>query len=114
MAKKRRWKKFTTQEKVNYHKSRINDPSLSENQRFYSRSWLDGFLDDHADMNYHAAKDEYSSRKSRGKLSKSQHIIYQSYIRGTAERNKAKGSFRIADYTDLKEELKKGMPGTIK
>ena len=40
MAKKR-YKKYSTQDKVNYHKKRINDKSLSEDQRFYSHSWLE-------------------------------------------------------------------------
>lgn len=87
---KRKFKKYSTQDKVNYHKKRINDKSLSEDQRFYSRTWLSGFLDYYADHNSKALKNEYSKRKAQGKLSKGEHIMYQADIRGTAERAKLK------------------------
>ena len=87
---KRKFKKYSTQDKVNYHKKRINDKSLSEDQRFYSRTWLSGFLDNYADNNSKALKNEYSYRKAKGKLSKDEHIMYQADIRGTSERAKLK------------------------
>lgn len=89
MAKKR-FKKYSTQDKVNYHKKRINDKSLSEDQRYYSRTWLSGFLDSHADFNNQSLKRGYANRKAHGKLSKDEHIMYQASIRGTSERAKLK------------------------
>ena len=89
MAKKR-YKKYSTQDKVNYHKNRMYDRSISEDQRLYSRTWLSGFLDNHADHNSKALKNEYSKRKAQGKLYKSEHIMYQADIRGTSERAKLK------------------------
>lgn len=83
---KRKFKKYSTQDKVNYHKKRINDKSLSEDQRLYSRTWLSGFLDNYADHNLKALKREYSDRKAKGKLYKSENIMYQATIRGTSER----------------------------
>ena len=83
---KRKFKKYSTQDKVNYHKKRINDKSLSEDQRFYSHSWLSGFTDNYADHNLKALKREYSDRKAKGKVSKSENIMYQATIRGTSER----------------------------
>ena len=87
---KRKFKKYSTQDKVNYHKKRINDKSLSEDKRYYSRTWLSGFLDRHADYNSKVAKREYSDRKIKGKVSKDEHIMYQATIRGTTERAKLK------------------------
>ena len=85
---KRKFKKYSTQDKVTYHKNRMNDKSISDDQRFYSRTWLSGFLDNYADNNSKAAKNEYSYRKAKGKLSKDEHIFYQANIRGTTERAK--------------------------
>ena len=48
---KRKFKKYSTQEKVTYYKNRMYDRSISEDQRFYSRTWLSGFLDNYADNN---------------------------------------------------------------
>lgn len=91
---KRKFKKYSTQDKVTYHKNRMYDRSISEDQRFYSRTWLFGFLDNHADHNSKALKNEYSKRKVQDRLSKSDHISYQADIRGTSERAKLK----IKDY----------------
>lgn len=93
MAKKR-FKKYSTQDKVTYHKNRLNDKSISEDQRFYSWTWLSGFLDNHAVNNSEALKNEYSFKKTKVKLSKDEHIMYQADIRGTSERAKLK----IEDY----------------
>lgn len=90
---KRKFKKYSTQDKVNYHKKRINDKSLSEDQRFYSRLWLGGFIYNYPDHNLKALKREYSDRKAKGIVSKSENIMYQAMIRGTSERVNIQDTF---------------------
>ena len=89
---KRKFKKYSTQDKVFYHFKRINDNSLSEDKRFYSTSWLSGFVHKYAEHNPKELKREYSERKANGKLSKDEHIFYQATIRGASERAKAKNA----------------------
>lgn len=81
MAKKRSGKKFTVQEKANYHKDRARDPYLSKEKREYSRIWLEAFRRPMSDEKLNSLDIEYNELKKL-QLSKEDHIYYKATLRG--------------------------------
>ena len=78
MPKKKRNR--TIAERVNYHTKRLNSAKATENQKIYSRNWLDGFYDRHADVNYSAVCSEISAKK--GRMSRAYSINLHAYRNG--------------------------------
>ena len=78
MAKKRR--KYSVAERVNYHKKRASSSAVSDNQRYYSRHWLDGYNDPHAENNFRAISAEI--KRERGHMTKSDAVVYYGYRNG--------------------------------
>ncbi|MCD8308426.1 MAG: hypothetical protein LUD19_01130 [Clostridia bacterium] len=62
MAKKNK-KQYTAEQKYQYHKQRMNDKSVSENKRIYSRAWVTGFCDPYAKENLSPTIAEYERNK---------------------------------------------------
>lgn len=82
MAKKRR--KYSVAERVNYHKKRASSSAVSDNQRYYSRHWLDGYNDPHAENNFRAISAEI--KRKRGHMTKSAAVVYYGYRNGLKAR----------------------------
>lgn len=61
---KRRFKYYSIEQKVEYHKKRLNSPRATDNQRCCSRFWLDGFNDRNYRNNLSATRKELERRKS--------------------------------------------------
>lgn len=57
--------KYSAAEIAAYHKKRLEDPNVSENQKCYSRNWLDGFNDRFARNNYSAVCTELKYKKGK-------------------------------------------------
>ena len=62
MARKKN-KKYSVLQKSKYHEKRVHDSTLSENKRIYSRNWLEGLSDYHADSNLKACNSEIKKRR---------------------------------------------------
>lgn len=60
---KKQTRKYSLAEKAKYHKNRLQSPKATENQKVYSRNWLDGFNDEHVNDNFQAIKKELNQRK---------------------------------------------------
>lgn len=60
MAKK---KKYTLAEKIKYHTNRLNSSKVTDNQKRYSKNWLNGVADDFAEENIKAAEKELQNRE---------------------------------------------------
>ena len=84
MAKKRR--KYSVAERVNYHKKRASSSAVSDNQRYYSRHWLDGYNDPHAENNFRAISAEIKRERERGHMTKSAAVVYYGYRNGLKAR----------------------------
>ena len=65
-------KKYSVSARADYHRSRMVSSTASENQRYYSRSWIDGYTDSHARENFGAVCSEIAARK--GCLTRSERI----------------------------------------
>ncbi len=61
---KRGFKHYSIEQKVEYHKNRLNSPRATDNQRCRSRFWLDGFNDRNYRNNLLATRKELERRKS--------------------------------------------------
>lgn len=59
---KKNFRKYSFAEKMRYH---LNRSSGSSNKAVYSRHWVDGATDTHAENNYNAVKSEISNRKAK-------------------------------------------------
>jgi len=75
MAKK---KMYTSAEKLAYHKKRGKQDN---NKGMYSRKWVDGFTDKHADHNVYSVVREYTNRRVDGNLG-DMGGYYTGYING--------------------------------
>lgn len=91
MARQR--KKYSVSERVDYHKKRVQDPKVSEGKKIYSREWLGGFNDKHAENNYAAVCSEIQKRK--GHMPRQAAVVLFGYrnglkakIQGTASSEK--------------------------
>lgn len=84
MAKKKR--KFSIEERAEYHSNRLKNPSVSENKKLYSRHWLYGFKDTHAKTNLSSLRSEKEYRKKIGQYDKSASCMYNGSIAGTKAR----------------------------
>ena len=82
MAKKRR--KYSVAERVNYNKKRASSSAVSDNQRYYSRHWLDGYNDPHAENNFRAISAEI--KRERGHMTKAVAVVYYGYRNGLKAR----------------------------
>lgn len=76
MAKKR----YNLNDRLKFHKNRVNNPNISEGKRIYSRHWLDGFTDSHAKNNYSAICCEIDRKK--GRCSRTESIVLHGYKNG--------------------------------
>lgn len=56
-------RKFSIEQIRNYHENCLQSDKATANQKSYSRSWLEGFNDDHAKDNLKPAKQELKNRK---------------------------------------------------
>lgn len=72
-------KKFSFSDKVNYHKARLNNSSVSENKKIYSRHWLAGSTDPHAKFNYASVCEDLKHKKFH---SRGERIMYTAYRNG--------------------------------
>ena len=81
MAKRR---KYSVAERVNYHENRATSSAVSDNQRYYSKHWLDGYNDPWAENNYRAICSEI--KRSRGHMTKSDAVVYYGYKNGLKAR----------------------------
>lgn len=83
--KKKKQQKHSPVERYDYHRARMNSNKVSEGQRKYSRDWVDGFEDPHADFNHGAAVHELKrAPRNAGRL----YIVgLKGYIAGTKARN---------------------------
>lgn len=73
-------KKYTVEQRANFHKRRVNNTKVSENKQCYSRNWLDGYTDTHAENNYKAVCAEIKQKK--GHVSKPYSIVLHGYRNG--------------------------------
>ena len=79
-------------ERYQFHSKRLIDPKATENQKLYSKSWVLGFDDGHAKVNYSSLKTEKSFRKRIGQLSIEASVIFNGEIAGSKARiRKRKG-----------------------
>lgn len=78
MAKKR--KKYSVAERVSYHENRAESSAVSDNQRYYSRHWLDGYNDPHAENNYRAINAEI--KRNKPYMNRSDAVVYYGYRNG--------------------------------
>ena len=81
MAKRR---KYSVAERVNYHENRATSSAVSDNQRYYSKHWLDGYNDPWAENNYRAICSEI--KRSRGHMTKTDAVVYYGYKNGLKAR----------------------------
>ena len=81
MSKRR---KYSVAERVNYHENRATSSAVSDNQRYYSKHWLDGYNDPWAENNYRAICSEI--KRSRGHMTKSDAVVYYGYKNGLKAR----------------------------
>ena len=75
-------KRYSIKDRAAYHKSRMDDSTISVNKRSYSRQWMDGFTDKHPRENYLAVRDEIRFEKSRGPMSKDKKLLLYGYRNG--------------------------------
>lgn len=86
---KRKYKRYTIAEKLDYHTKRKDSEKATVNQRCRSREWCDGYNDRHYKNNLIAAQGEFDRRK--GDKSKDNrdycNNILKPYIRGMKARS---------------------------
>lgn len=85
MAKKKK-RKFSIEERAEYHSNRLNDPNVSENKKVYSRYWIHGFKDTHAKTNLSSYRGEKKYRKEMGQLDRSEACMFNGVIAGAKAR----------------------------
>lgn len=73
-------KNYAIEQRARYHKERVDNQKVSENKRYYSRNWLDGYTDSRAENNYRAVCSEISAKK--GHMSKEHSIMLNGYKNG--------------------------------
>ena len=73
-------KKYSVSARADYHRSRMVSSTASENQRYYSQHWLNGFYDPHAENNYRAVNAEI--RRKRAYMNRSDVAVYYGYRNG--------------------------------
>ena len=56
-------KNYSIAERERFHRNRVNSSKATDSQKVYSRHWLDGFSDEHADNNLKAVTGELARRK---------------------------------------------------
>lgn len=61
MAKKR--KEYSYADKIKYHENRLKSSKFTDNQKRYSKNWLDGALDSFPLQNINAAESELRKRE---------------------------------------------------
>lgn len=86
-------KKYSVTDRLRFHQARVNNPQVSENKRWYSRNWLEGYHDWHAKNNYSAVCSEIEYKKRNKCLKESAPGLF-GYKNGLAaqlsEKNKMK------------------------
>ena len=73
-------KKYSVYDREKYHKSRLQDPRVSEKKKIYSRHWLDGFTDERANVNYIPTRNERDWRIKNGQMYN--RAVYDGYLNG--------------------------------
>lgn len=58
-------KKYSYDDRSRYHQSRVGNPNVSDNKQLYSREWIHGYMDEHAEFNYSGVCSELKSRGKR-------------------------------------------------
>lgn len=79
MAKK---KKYGIPEKVSFHEKRAVSSSASEVKKLYSKQWLEGFHDTHAECNYGSVCQEIDFRKKDKDTPRGYRIMLNAYRNG--------------------------------
>lgn len=77
-------KKYTFEQRADFHKKRINNTNVSETKQCYSRNWLDGYTDTYAEYNYKAVCAEIEQKK--GYVPKSSLVGLHGYRNGLRAR----------------------------
>ena len=73
-------RKYTATEIAAYYQKRLHNKNVTENQRIYSKSWLDGYADAYAKKNYLAVCGEI--KRVKGKVPRSRMADYYGYKNG--------------------------------
>lgn len=79
-------KKYTIQERAEYHKKRINSFDSSIRAKSYSMSWLEGYNDSYAKQNYSAVCSEINARKKNGRLTRNESAVLYGFKNGLKAR----------------------------
>lgn len=81
--------KYGYNERSRYHQSRIGNPNVSDKKQLYSREWIQGYMDEHAEFNYRGVCSEL---KSRGKKAPRDYKImlnaYRNGLKAQLEKSK--------------------------
>ena len=72
--------RYSIKDRAAYHKSRMDDSTISVNKRSYSRHWMDGFTDKHPSDNYRAICAEIRAKK--GRMSSTDRRLFYGYRNG--------------------------------
>ncbi len=79
-------KKYSVNERVEYHKKRINSFDSSIRAKSYSMSWLEGYNDSYAKQNYSAVCSEITARKKNGRLTRNESAVLYGFKNGLKAR----------------------------
>ena len=77
MAKKKR---YSVDERANYHRKRISSSAVCDNKYLYSDQWLRGYKDEYASQNLRAVNAEI--KRKRRYFNKSDYACYYGYRNG--------------------------------
>ena len=86
--KRQKKRKYSALEKSAFHESRIKNDCVSENKRFYSRNWIEGFTDPHYRSNLDACNFEIKKRRKAKIKVNSYDIGLYGYRNGLLTRKK--------------------------
>lgn len=75
-------KKYTVQERAEYHEKRANSYDVSLRKKSYSKNWLEGYNDSYAKQNYVAVCSEITAKKKNGGLLRNEAVALYGYRNG--------------------------------
>lgn len=61
--KTKKFKYYTPEQRAEYHSKRVNSKDISNEKRMYSRNWLEGYNDSHAEFNLKGSKIELEQNR---------------------------------------------------
>lgn len=88
MAKRKQKRNYSFSEKFRYHSERAKGDVMTDNKALYSKQWLEGVNDKHAENNFRAVKSEIRSRRLSKVPFSSYDIMLAGYRNGLSSKLK--------------------------